>query len=413
MSTAPPKPKPNRQRTAALPEEPVNDLERRRELGQFFTPPKVASFVCELLEIIHGNRLLASARIIDPACGEGVFLRAAHDLAGLPARNLFGADIDPTLAVGWQQDPLLREANLVVANGLLDHPQAGIAEGTFDLVIGNPPFGGKGLRDLIRLLEAPPENAYRPQTRFVFETSYLRDEPPPRQPLPAEERAELERLLRTLSQYSCWRLETEQEAEEAVAANLDDLPPELFGADALFDRRLPTAGDYERAAQLIARWPAERPLDASRPEVRDAIRRLSGTPTEVLFTERFVRLAKRGALIAVIVPESIAASDRLGAFRLWLLGRMDLLACVSLPQKVFTGVGANARTYIVFARRRSQDRINGWYSPDRVDDLPEHDRPVFLAGPRPGATGFSTESYLACVLADARTGREEFWPEAK
>ena len=92
-------------------------------------------------------------------------------------------------------------------------------------------------------------------------------------------------------------------------------------------------------------------LDTSRPEVRDTIRRLASTAIEVMFTERFVRLAKPGGLIAVIVPESIVASDRLGPFRIWLLGRMDLLASVSLPQKVFTGVGANAKTSIVFARR--------------------------------------------------------------
>ena len=92
--------------------------------------------------------------------------------------------------------------------------------------------------------------------------------------------------------------------------------------------------------------------------MRDAIRRLAGTAIKVVFTERFVRLAKPGGLIALIVPESIVASDRLGAFRIWLLGKMDLLASVSLPQKIFTGVGANAKTSIIFARRRVQ--ITRW-----------------------------------------------------
>jgi hypothetical protein len=32
--------------------------------------------------------------------GEGVFLRVAHERGGLPAKRLFGADIDMTLAPG-------------------------------------------------------------------------------------------------------------------------------------------------------------------------------------------------------------------------------------------------------------------------------------------------------------------------
>ena len=55
----------------------TDDLERRRELGQFFTPPLVARFIWDLLEIIHGKRFAKGTRVIDPACGDGVILRAA------------------------------------------------------------------------------------------------------------------------------------------------------------------------------------------------------------------------------------------------------------------------------------------------------------------------------------------------
>ena len=101
-------------------------MERRRELGQFLTPPVVAGFIWDLLEVIQGKRFPANTRLIDPACGEGVFLQVAHKRGGLPAQSLFGADIDETLAPGWRQDPLLRDANVVVANGLLDDPQAAL-----------------------------------------------------------------------------------------------------------------------------------------------------------------------------------------------------------------------------------------------------------------------------------------------
>ncbi len=382
-------------------------------MGQFFTSPEVATFVWDLLEVIHGKRFHASTRLIDPACGEGVFLRVAHERGRLPAKCLFGADVDETLVSGWQEDRLLRQANLAVTNGLLDDPPSGVVAGGFNVVAGNPPFSGKGLRDLLRLLEPIPGGACH-EEQELFGAAYLKEETnAPCEPLSSRERLELDRLVRTLSQYSCWRLDKAPEEEDEMAEEPGAAPRELFAASVLEDRRRLTAGDYEQAARLIAQWPQGRPLDTSRFEVRDTIRRLASTAIEVMFTERFVRLAKPGGLIAVIVPESIVASDRLGAFRIWLLGRMDLLASVSLPQKVFTGVGANAKTSIVFARRRVHDRPDKWYSPEALDRLAEEDEPVFLAAPRLEAPGFTIGGYLARVLEDARCQRDTFWPEEK
>ena len=413
MNVAPLKLKPTVRQSLASADAPADDLERRRELGQFLTPPHVAGFVWDLLEVIQGKQFPANTRLIDPACGEGVFLQVAYERGGLPARSLFGADIDKTLVPGWRQDPLLRDANVFVANGLLDDPASGLVAGAFNIVAGNPPFSGKGLRDLLRLLEESPEGA-RHEEQDLFGASCLKEAAaPPRQPLSRQERAALERLVRTLSQYSCWRLETEPEPADEAGEDSEAAPTELFAPAALLDKRRPTASDYERASQLIAQWPQNRPLDTSRPEVRDTIRRLASTAIEVMFTERFVRLAKSGGLIAVIVPESIVASDRLALFRIWLLGRMDLLASVGLPQKVFAGVGAKARTYIILARRRLHDRPNGWYSPGAFDDMPEENVPIFLTAPRVDMTGFGTESYLARVLADAQRKRDTFWPDPR
>jgi len=413
MNAAPLKVKPTSRHSATAAAAPAYELERRRELGQFFTSPLVAGFIWDLLEVIHGKRFHASTRLIDPACGEGIFLRIAHERGGLPLKNLFGADIDESLETGWRKDPLLRDAQVVVANGLLDDPPTGVTAGAFNLVVGNPPFSGKGLRDLLRLLDESSEG-FRHQEQELFGASHLKEEAAStREPLSRQERDELDRLVRALSQYFCWRLDTAPEPNDEVGEDSEGAPSELFAADAMLDRRRPTTSDYERAAQLIAQWPQNLPLDTSRPEVRDTIRRLASMAIEAMFTERFVQLAKPEGLIALIVPESIVASDRLGPFRIWLLGRMDLLASVSLPQKVFTGVGANARTSIVFARRRPHDRPDGWYSPDALDHLPEEDEPVFLAAPRLDAPGFTTESYLARVLEDARHQRDTFWPDAK
>jgi hypothetical protein len=387
-----------------------NGLARKRELGQFFTPPIVAGFMWDLLEIIRGEAMPADQRVIDPACGDGVFLRVAHDRGTMPPQRLYGTDIDETLLSGWERDPLLRLARLHLANGLLDRPAVGIEEGSFDLVVGNPPFSGKGLRDLLRLLEEMPDET-RHEEQDLFTANCLKEEAAvTRQALSRQERADLESLLRALSRYSCWRLGEGADDDEVTEAASERAPTELFAASALLDRRCPTQSDFERAAHLIANWPLNRPLDFARPELRDTVRRLASIAIEVVFTERFVRLAKPGGLIAIIVPESIVASDRLGAFRIWLLGRMDLLASISLPQKVFTGVGANAKTTIVFAQRRAQDRPDGWYSLDALDRLPGGDAPVFLAAPRLDAPDWSLERYLDRVLEDARKGRKEFWP---
>jgi hypothetical protein len=404
------KPKPDFAETVANP--PADDLQRRRELGQFFTPPEVAAFVWDLIEVIHGGPFPLGTLLIDPACGEGVFLRVAHERSHLPARNLFGADIDLSLERGWRDDSLLRHANMKIADGLLDDPEKGVKEGAFDVVAGNPPFSGNGLQHLLDLLDQPAE-AGSHKEQDLFGASQTRQDLAPRARLPVGQRGELDRLVRSLCQYYCWRLETEPEPSDETAEPSESKPAELFAADVLLDRCRATASDYERTAQFIARWPANRPLDASRTEIRDVIRRLARTPIEVMFTERFVRLAKPRGLIALIVPESIVASDRLGPFRIWLLGRMDLLASISLPQKVFTGVGANARTSIVFARRRPLDQPDGWYSPEKMARLSAEDEPVFLAAPRVDAPGFSLEAYLSRVLTDARRERHKFWPATK
>jgi hypothetical protein len=179
----------------------------------------------------------------------------------------------------------------------------------------------------------------------------------------------------------------------------------------LNDRRRPTATDLERAAQLIAQWPPDRLLDTTLPDVRDAIRRLASTAIEVFFMERFLRLAKPGGFIAVIVPESIVASDRLSPLRRWLTGRMDLAACVSLPQKVFTGVGANAKTTIIFARRRMDDRPDGWWLL-KPETLPDAGRKVLLTAPRLDAPNWSLETYLDSALEGARHRDDPDDPES-
>jgi len=222
---------------------------------------------------------------------------------------------------------------------------------------------------------------------------------------------EFDRVARSLSQYACWRLNAA--SEEDFSPTNEDPAADLFAGLVLHDRPRPTVSDLERAANLMRHWPTDRLLDTSRPEIRDVICRLASTAIEVFFTERFWRLAKPGGLVAVIVPESIVASIRLSAFRRWLADRMSLLASVGLPQKVFTGVGANAKTTILFFRRTPQERREGENSSEASPCEPEANRPVLLTAPRLDSRDWSLESYLNSVLQSARENRAVYWPEVK
>jgi type I restriction enzyme M protein len=93
-------------------------------IGQFFTPEIVSQTMFRMVGVRPNQRA------IDPSCGDGSFLRTAPD--GL---KLFGCEVDPKFAA-------LSEA--IVPEGQFIHGDALTALvnfwGTFDLVIGNPPF---------------------------------------------------------------------------------------------------------------------------------------------------------------------------------------------------------------------------------------------------------------------------------
>ncbi|HEU4325749.1 MAG TPA: N-6 DNA methylase [Roseiflexaceae bacterium] len=102
----------------------------RRAHGQFFTPAHVVSCCFALL----ADELSPEARLADPSCGDGAFLRGALDL-GLRPDRLYGCDVDPALVAALRDGGLERVA---LADGLAPDSLPARA---FDLVVGNPPFG--------------------------------------------------------------------------------------------------------------------------------------------------------------------------------------------------------------------------------------------------------------------------------
>jgi predicted RNA methylase len=95
----------------------------RKALGAYYTPPALADAALAHLREIPRS-------VLDPACGQGAWLAAAR--RRWPAAALTGIDIDPeAVAAAGRHAP---DAQLLVADGTVRH-------GTFDCVVGNPPWG--------------------------------------------------------------------------------------------------------------------------------------------------------------------------------------------------------------------------------------------------------------------------------
>ena len=135
-----------------------HERERKRQHGQFMTPPRLAQ------QIVSGLAVESASRILEPSCGDGSFLSAILGrLSEVPTRNradveIVGVEIDPVLALRSHavvqgnrgsrnpiqaevtQADFFREYLKCMASGWGGY--RGVWRGQFDLIIGNPPFGG-------------------------------------------------------------------------------------------------------------------------------------------------------------------------------------------------------------------------------------------------------------------------------
>jgi len=93
-------------------------IKTKRKYGQYFTPEVVANFMLCLAD------LSADTKVLEPACGEGVFLKALQKKG---VQDITAFEIDTELSNSFS---LVRYESFVSAN---------ITE-KFDLIIGNPPY---------------------------------------------------------------------------------------------------------------------------------------------------------------------------------------------------------------------------------------------------------------------------------
>ncbi len=110
-------------------------MPRSDALGQFFTPRAVVELALDAFAAL--GACVADARVVDPACGPGEWLRASLERG---AAEAVGADCDPGMARAWRDSGLSADprCRLAVMDGLL--PGA-LPDAAFDLALGNPPFG--------------------------------------------------------------------------------------------------------------------------------------------------------------------------------------------------------------------------------------------------------------------------------
>jgi predicted RNA methylase len=102
----------------------------RRAYGQFFTPRAVVAHCYELLM----GLLPPTPRLLDPACGDGAFLRFAIAQSVTERHLAYGSEIDADLVASLRADGL----QVLHTDGL---DPAGLPADSFDVVVGNPPFG--------------------------------------------------------------------------------------------------------------------------------------------------------------------------------------------------------------------------------------------------------------------------------
>ena len=155
----------------------------RGDKGEYFTPRNVCNMAVEMAMSLYDEVELTRLKVLDCCCGTGGFLiswlnnlhailltqersrphsrsapeeRAKRRIKDVCTRNLYGLDISPDLVRTCQMNLVLHgdgSSNIYSANSILSPGEwsAGarkdIPYGKIDVLLTNPPFGGKGKVD--------------------------------------------------------------------------------------------------------------------------------------------------------------------------------------------------------------------------------------------------------------------------
>lgn len=301
--------------------------QKKKDLGIFYTPPEVVDMIVGCMGALKKQEDQKQKRwdshpdkphqpsVIDPACGEGIFLKRALT-HGLTTRDyVFGVDLDPSAINNWESTSLLHEfggdheklqAHFFAQDGLLQlnlsqHKKYHegkiywkyLKEEQFDFVLGNPPYGGMGF-------------------------SSLR----------GKSTAESINILKQLQQFAV--LSYRQSKANMVSTQQTG----LWGS---------------------ATW-GNAPWGGSSINIINTSE-LEKLPIEILFIDRFIQLAKNphqvkpGGKLAIVLPEGIFANSTLDYVRRYISAHTKVLGIISLPRDTFKATGTNAKTSILLLEK--------------------------------------------------------------
>ncbi len=288
------------------------EKQKKQDLGIFYTPPEVVNFVFDVLNIWKEKEDKENKRwqsrepkphypsVVDPAVGEGVFLKGALENDFTKPNYIFGIDIDETVTKKWEEINLLTsfgsranlENHFFHQNGLLPledkilrYKTGGLKE--FDVAVGNPPYGGIGV-DL--------KSKATPQAI---------------------------ELLNALAKYE---IIPAKNKKTVVAQN----------------------------NQTIISLPMSYHVTSPQLPLTDIANRADGIPIEILFVERFIQLVKPGGWIAVIIPDGILSNSNTHYVRDFIADKTKVEAIISLPRETFKQAGTSAKTSVLFLKKLAE-----------------------------------------------------------
>ena len=135
--------------------------------GQFFTPIPIARFIWDSLPIdrmVKSERGTVYPKVIDYACGAGHFLTEAIEAINYFAQSdgnnawardhIYGIEKDYRLARVAKISLFMNgagEGNIIFGDGLENAPDKGIENGTFDILVANPPYSVKDFKQHLQL----------------------------------------------------------------------------------------------------------------------------------------------------------------------------------------------------------------------------------------------------------------------
>lgn len=164
--------------------------------GQFFTPMPITRFIWDCLpveQITHSEKGTIYPKIIDYACGAGHFLTEAVEAINAFVESdgnnawvrdhIFGIEKDYRLARVAKISLYMNgagEGNIIFGDGLENLPERQIENGTFDILVANPPYAVKDFKQHLKiknnsfeLLERIGDNGSEIETLFVERIAQL------------------------------------------------------------------------------------------------------------------------------------------------------------------------------------------------------------------------------------------------